>query len=50
MFLQRRKAYCLIELEQYEQAETYLKNILESEPDNQFANQEMKYINKMKKK
>ncbi len=50
MFLQRRKAYCLIELEQYEQAKTYLKNILENEPDNKFANQEMEYINEMKNK
>jgi tetratricopeptide (TPR) repeat protein len=46
----RRKAYCLIELKQYEQAETYLKKILENEPDNKFAKEEMEYLNLLKSK
>jgi tetratricopeptide (TPR) repeat protein len=50
MFLSRRKAYCLIELGQYEQAETYLKRILENEPENEFAKKEMEYINNLKNK
>jgi hypothetical protein len=50
MFLSRRKAYCLIELGQYEQAETYLKMILENEPENEFAKKEMEYINNLKNK
>lgn len=49
MFLLRRKAYCLIELKQFEQAENYLKQILENEPDNKFAKEEMEYINNQKK-
>jgi tetratricopeptide (TPR) repeat protein len=48
MFLSRRKAYCLIELRQYEQAEFYLKRILENEPENEFAIQELEYIKKVK--
>lgn len=50
MFLSRRKAYCLIELGQYEQAEVYLKRILENEPENEFAKKEMEYINNLKNK
>jgi tetratricopeptide (TPR) repeat protein len=50
MFLSRRKAYCLIELGQYEQAEIYLKKILENDPENKFAKEEMEYINSLKNK
>jgi tetratricopeptide (TPR) repeat protein len=50
MFLMRRKAYCLIELKQYEQAENYLKKILENEPDNKFAKEEMEYLDVLKNK
>ncbi len=44
MFLLRRKAYCLIELKQLKQAATYLKQILENDPENEFVKQELKYI------
>jgi len=44
MFLLRRKAYCLIELKQFEQAETLLKQILDIDPENEFAKQELEYI------
>ena len=50
MFLSRRKAYCLIETGQHEQAEIYLKRILENEPENKFAKEEMEYINSLKNK
>ena len=50
MFLTRRKAYCLIELEEYEQAEIFLKRILENDPENKFAKDEMEYINHLKNK
>jgi tetratricopeptide (TPR) repeat protein len=45
MFLIRRKAYCLIELNQLEQAKKYLKQILENAPENEFANNELEFIN-----
>jgi tetratricopeptide (TPR) repeat protein len=50
MFLSRRKSYCLIETGQYEQAEIYLKRILENEPENKFAKEEMEYIKSLKNK
>jgi tetratricopeptide (TPR) repeat protein len=48
MFLLRRKAYCLIELKQYDSAEDILKHILENNPDNEFAKQEIEYIKQLK--
>lgn len=48
MYLLRRKAYCLIELRQYESAEDILQHILETDPENEFAKQEMEFIKQMK--
>ncbi len=50
MFLMRRKAYCLIELELYEEAEVLLGNILSNDSENQFAKQEIEYIKEIKRK
>lgn len=49
LFLIRRRCYCLIELKLYDQAEEGLKYILSIDPDNQFAKQEIEYINQLKK-
>lgn len=48
MFLLRRKAYCLIELKQYDSAEGILKHILKNDPENEFARQEIEYIKQLK--
>lgn len=48
MFLLRRKAYCMIELKQYEAAEDILNHILKNDPENQFAKQEIEYIKQLK--
>lgn len=48
MFLLRRKAYCMIELKQYEVAEDILKHILKNDPENEFAKQEIEYIKELK--
>ena len=50
LFLLRRKAFCLIELEQYEKAIEILNLILEDDPENEFAKQEIKYIRQLKNK
>jgi hypothetical protein len=50
MFLLRRKAYCLIEMNQVELAEDILKQILNNDPENEFAKQELEYINHLKGK
>lgn len=49
MFLLRRKAYCMIELKQYEAAEEILNNILKNDPENQYAKQELEYMKQLKK-
>lgn len=49
MFLLRRKAYCMIELKEYECAESILNHILENDPENQFAKREIEYIKQMRK-
>ena len=49
MFLLRRKSYCMIELQQYDEAEEILIRILQSDPENQFAKQEIAYIRQMAK-
>ena len=48
MFLVRRQAYCLIELKKYEEAEEILKDILEADPENEFAKQEIEYIKRIR--
>jgi len=48
MFLLRRKAYCLIELKQYDSAEDILGHILKNDPENEFAKQEIEYIKQLK--
>lgn len=48
MFLLRRKAYCLIELKQYESAVDILNHILKNDPENEFAKQEIEYIKQLK--
>ncbi len=48
MFLLRRQAYCLIELKKYEEAEEILKDILEADPENEFAKQEIEYIKRIR--
>lgn len=48
MFLLRRKAYCMIELKQYEAAVDILKHILKNDPENEFAKQEIEYIKQLK--
>jgi tetratricopeptide (TPR) repeat protein len=48
MFLLRRKAYCMIELKQYDSAESILQKILENDPESEFAKQEIEYINQLK--
>lgn len=48
MFLLRRRAYCMIELKQYEVAEDILKGILKNDPENEFAKQEIEYIKQMR--
>lgn len=47
MFLLRRKAYCMIELKQYEAAVDILKHILKNDPENEFAKQEIEYIKQL---
>jgi tetratricopeptide (TPR) repeat protein len=48
MFLLRRKAFCMIELKKYEAAEDILKHILNNDPENEFAKQEIDYIKQLK--
>ena len=48
MFLLRRKAFCMIELKKYEAAEDILKHILNNDPENEFAKQEIEYIKQLK--
>lgn len=48
MFLLRRKAYCVIELKQYDAAVDILKHILKNDPENEFAKQEIEYIKQLK--
>ena len=48
MFLLRRKAYCMIELKQYDAADDILKHILKNDPDNEFAKKEIEYIKQLK--
>ncbi|MCX6231132.1 MAG: hypothetical protein NTZ33_06270 [Bacteroidetes bacterium] len=48
MFLLRRKAYCMIELKQYDTADEILKHILKKDPENEFAKQEIEYIIQLK--
>lgn len=48
MFLLRRKAYCMIELKQFEAADDILKHILKNDPENEFAKQEIEYIKQLK--
>ena len=47
MFLLRRKAYCMIELKEYNEEEKILKHILKHDPENKFAKQEIEYINRI---
>lgn len=47
MFLLRRKAYCMIELKQYDAAVDILKHILKNDPENEFAKQEIEYIKQL---
>ena len=48
MFLMRRKAYCMIELKQYDAADDILKHILKNDPENEFAKKELEYIKQLK--
>lgn len=48
MFLLRRKAYCMIDLKQYEAAEDILHHVLQNDPENVFAKQEIEYIKQLK--
>lgn len=48
MFLLRRKAYCMIELKQYDSAESILQSILKNDSDSEFAKQEIEYIHQLK--
>jgi tetratricopeptide (TPR) repeat protein len=47
-FLIRREAYNLIELKEYRSAEVLLKQILENDPENDFAINELEYLKKKK--
>lgn len=49
-FLLRRKAYILIEMDQYEDAEYILKRLLEEDPDNEIVLHELAFIQTQKKK
>ncbi|MDO5571627.1 MAG: tetratricopeptide repeat protein [Bacteroidales bacterium] len=49
-FLLRRKAYILIEMEQYEDAEYILRRLLEKEPDNEIVLKELAFIQNKRKK
>ena len=49
MFLLRRKSYCMVELKKYDEAIAILNMILENDPENQFAKQELNYIEQIKK-
>lgn len=46
--LLRRKAFCLIEFGDFDDAEKILKTILKGEPDNEFAKKELAYIAHLK--
>ena len=48
MFLLRRKAYCMIDLKQYDAADDILKHILKNDPENEFAKKELEYIKQLK--
>jgi tetratricopeptide (TPR) repeat protein len=48
MFLLRRKAYCMIELKQFDSAKGILQHILKNDPENEFAKQEIEYIKQLK--
>jgi tetratricopeptide (TPR) repeat protein len=48
LFLIRRRCYCLIELKLFDQAEDGLKYLLQVDPENQFAQQELEYIKHLK--
>jgi tetratricopeptide (TPR) repeat protein len=43
-FCMRHKAWCLIELERYDEAKKHLEIILQNDPDNEFAKGELEYI------
>ena len=47
-FLIRREAYNLIELKEYRSAEILLKDILQDDPENKFALDELEYLRKKK--
>jgi tetratricopeptide (TPR) repeat protein len=47
LFCLRRKAYMLIEMEKYEEAKICLKQILNIEPNNEFAKGELGYLSKL---
>jgi tetratricopeptide (TPR) repeat protein len=50
LFLIRRRCYCLIELKLYDQAEEGLRYLLSVDPQNDFAKEELEYIERMKNK
>lgn len=49
-FLLRRKAYILIEMDQFEDAEYILRRLLEEDPDNEVVLRELAFIQNQKKK
>lgn len=49
-FLMRRKAYILVEMEQYEDAESILHKLLENDPDNTIVLHELAYIQSHRQK
>lgn len=49
-FLKRRKAYLLVSREQYDEAETLLKQLLKEHANSDFALKELAYIQKKKQK
>jgi hypothetical protein len=48
MFLLRRKAYCMIELKQFDSAEGILLHILKNDPENEFAKEEIEYLKQLR--
>ena len=48
-FCYRREAYMLIELKEYERAKSYLEQMLKIDPNNEFAKEELAYIDEISK-
>lgn len=49
-FLQRRIGYALIEFQQYDEAEQHFQKMLEQDPDNDYAQNELNYIAQLRRR